>query len=131
MLELIAALAILTIGIAGVLHAFSSAIAATKAAESYSTVSILANQVASQLDRDRTVEPGAYSGTFQDMDGYSWDANVEPADANGLMRTTITVSWEVDKNPRHFDMVICLNQPTNQDATTTDSSTSSSSTGGS
>ncbi len=124
MLELIAALAILTIGIAGVLHAFSSSIAATKAAESYSNVSMLANQVASQLDRDGTTEPGTYSGTFEDADGYTWNANVEPADDNGLMRTTITVNWEVDKNPKHFDMVICLPQPSTDQTTGSSSSNS-------
>lgn len=130
MLELIVALAILTIGIAGVLHAFSTAIAATKAAESYSKVSMLANQVASQLDRDTSIQAGTLSGTFEDADGYSWDATVEPADSNGLMRTTITVNWEVDKNPKHFDMVIGLVSPSTEQ-TTTDSPAQSSPAGGS
>lgn len=132
MLELIVALAILTIGIAGVLRAFSTSIASTKAAESYSMVSMLANQVASQLERQTTIEPGSLTGTFEDADGYTWAADIQPADSNGLMRTTITINWQVDSNPKQYSMVVCLCPLPAQTTTTdsSDSSTQSSSRGG-
>ena len=108
LLETIVALAILTIGIVGVLHAFSTSMAAVGAAESYSNASLLANQVASELDRQTDIEPGQLSGTFEDAPGYSWEADVQPADENGLMRTAILVTWYAGKMERNFDMVIYL-----------------------
>gem|GEM_PF-3648083 len=121
MLETLVALAILAIGVIGVLQAFSSSMRATKEAELYSTASNLAAQVASQLDREDTVTAGDMSGTFEDAPAFTWDANIEAADSNGLMRTTITVTWGTDASPRHFDMVICLHPK--GDTTTTQQTT--------
>ncbi len=118
LLETIVALAILAIGIVGVLHAFSTSVIATRAAESYSKGTILASQVASELDRQTTVEAGEESGTFEDEPNYSWEAVVEPADDNGLMRTTITVTWNRAANPRHLDLVLCL-KPSGAETTET------------
>lgn len=115
LLEVLVALAILTIGIAGVLHAFSSSMASAAAAESYSNAAILANQVASELDRQDPLEAETLTGTFEDAPGYKWEAVVQPEDANGLMRAIITVSWKVGKNWKSFDMVVCLRR--NQETT--------------
>jgi general secretion pathway protein I len=129
LLETLVALAILTIGIAGVLHAFSSSMAASRAAESYSTACLLANQVAFALERETSIETGQLSGTFDDTPGYQWEANVDSADENGLMRTVITITWQTGKEDRHFDMAICLKPASNTEQQST-SSTASGSTGG-
>jgi prepilin-type N-terminal cleavage/methylation domain-containing protein len=115
LLETVVALAILTIGISAVLQVFSSGVAATKASEFHSTASILANQAASELDRQTDIQPGMVSGAFEDAPGYSWDANIEPPDGNGLMRTTVAVHWDVDGRPRRFDMVVCLRSQSGQE----------------
>ena len=117
LLEMIAALAILTIGIAGVLHAFSSSMAAARAAESYSTAAIMANQVAAELERQTDISPGPVSGGFEDTDKYTWNATVEGPDSNGFMRTTISVLWDLNGIPKHFDMVICLRSSNQQSQT--------------
>jgi type II secretion system protein I len=125
LLETLVALAILAMGVVGVLGAFSSSMRATKEAELYSQASNLAAQVAAQLDREETVSAGELSGTFEDTPAFSWVATVEEADSNNLMRTTITVTWGTDTNPKNFDMVICLHpqgESTAQDATTNSSS---------
>ncbi len=119
LLETVVALAILTIGIAGVLHAFSSSMAATRASESYSTAATLANQVASELQLQTDVSPGPVSGGFEDTDRYVWNANIEAPDNNGFMRTTIEVAWDLSGIPKRFDMVICLTQSLNQQSQTT------------
>jgi type II secretion system protein I len=111
LLETMVALAILAVGIVGVLHAFSSSLIATREAESYSVAAMLAGQVASEIDRQTTLEAGELSGTFEDEPRYSWEANVEAADENGLMRTTITVNWNADAGARQYTMVMCLRPP--------------------
>lgn len=130
LLETLVALAILTIGIAGVLHAFSSSMAASRAAESYSTASLLANQVAFALERETSIETGQLSGIFDDTPGYQWEANVDPADENGLMRTVITITWQMGKEDRHFDMAICLKPAPSTTEQQPASNTVSRSTGG-
>jgi type II secretion system protein I len=121
LLETIVALAILTIGIASVLHVFSTSIAATKEAESYSTAAMLANQVALGLESQTSVDTGQDSGAFDDETAFSWSTDVEDADDNGLMRTTVTITWNAGNNPRSYDMVVYLKQST---STTSSTSTS-------
>lgn len=116
MLETLVALVILSLGIAGVLQAFSASLISTKESEMYSRASMLANQVASQLDREETVETGQYSGTFEDEIGYRWEANIEAADANGLMRTEIVIIWGTEARPRHFSMIVCLDSQNSQNS---------------
>ena len=123
LLEVLVALAILALGIVGVLRALSGSLNATKEAELNSKASILANQVASQLDRESDVSSGEVSGTFEDESGYNWIATIEPADNNGLMRTKIVVSWGSDANPKHFDMIICLHPSSNSTTTSTSTTT--------
>ena len=120
LLETIVALAILAIGIVGVLHAFSMSVISTREAESYSKATMLASQVASELDRQTTLEAGEQSGTFEDEPNYSWNAVVESADDNGLMRTTITVTWNQTTNPRQLNLVVCL-KPSGSETTETTS----------
>lgn len=117
LLETIVALAILTIGIASVLHVFSTSMKATKEAEAYSTAAILANQIATGLENQASVDTGEESGAFDDETGYSWTTNVENADGNGLMRTTIGVTWNAGNSPRSYEMVIYLQK--NRATTTT------------
>ena len=130
LLETIVALAIMAIAITGVLQAFSSSTLATKEAQTYTTASVLANQVASQLDRDPTVTAGELSGTFEDTSAYTWTATVESPDSNNLMRTKIIVSWGSDAKIRHFEMVICLHPGSSSADQQSSTNASSGSSGG-
>lgn len=120
LLETIVALAILTIGIASVLHVFSTSIKATKEAEAYSTATTLASQIASNLESQSSVDTGESSGSFEDETGYSWTTDVKSADENGLMRTSISIAWNAGNNPRSYEMVIYLKKSNS----TSDSSSS-------
>ncbi|MCL6629256.1 MAG: type II secretion system GspH family protein [Armatimonadetes bacterium] len=108
MLEMIVAMAILAIGIVGVLRAFSTGIATARMAESYTHAAILGQQVASELERRGSVGEGRLTGSFADAPGYSWEAFVEAVTAAGVQRALITVSWLTGKRERHFQMIICM-----------------------
>jgi len=108
MLEVLVAMAIMAIGIVGVLRAFSSSVIAAKSAESYSVAAILAQQVASELERSPDVGDGLWSGSFgEEVPGYTWEAEISSA-ADGLQRTVITVSWQLGRRSRHFQLATCL-----------------------
>ncbi|HAH86268.1 MAG TPA: hypothetical protein DCL60_02740 [Armatimonadetes bacterium] len=108
LLEMVVALAILSVGIVGVLQAYSSAMAANRVAESQSAAADLASSVASELDRQASLESGQLSGEFQDCRGYSWTADIESPDNNGMARVVITVSWKTGSVERDFGMVAYL-----------------------
>lgn len=119
LLEVIVALAILAVGIAGVLRAFSASVIATREAEAYSKGTMLASQVASELDRQTTLEVGEESGTFVDEPNYSWVAVVDPPDVSGMMRAKVTVTWNAQVNPRATDLILYLKPPGAETATAT------------
>ncbi len=117
LLEVVVAMAVLAIGIAGVLHAFSSSIRTSKAAELYTVATMLAQQVASELDRMPDLTAGQLSGTFEDIArGYTWQADVGQASAKGLLPVRVTVSWEVGTHPRHLQLVTCLRSDSGSEA---------------
>lgn len=109
LLELLVAMAILSIGIVGVLRAFSSGTITCKAAEEYSVAALLAHQAASELERMDDLDTGHYSGSFAgDTSGYSWEADVQQAAGNDLRQVKIVVHWEVGKRRKHLDLETCL-----------------------
>jgi len=109
MLEVLVAMAIMAIGIVGVLRAFSSSTTAAKSAESYSLAAILAQQVAFDLERRPKIGDGRFSGSFgEDVPGYTWEADVSSATSNGLRQAVITVSWQVGRRTRRFQLATCL-----------------------
>ena len=109
LLEVVVAMAVLAIGIAGVLHAFSSSIRTSKAAEFHTVATMLTQQVASDLERRPDLTAGQLSGTFEDIArGYTWRADVGQANAAGLLPVRVTVFWEVGTHQRRLQLVTCL-----------------------
>jgi hypothetical protein len=129
---MVVALAILSVGIVGVLQAFSSAMAANRVAEAQSAAADLACSVASELDRQTNLEEGQLTGEFQDSRGYSWTADVESPDDNGMMRTVITVNWKTGSVERNFAMVtyLCPQSSSALAGTSSGSTVTTSSSGG-
>ena len=121
LLEVIVALAVLAIGIAGVLRVFSSSIAAVKAADSYSTAAMLANRVATELDQESSLESGTQSGSFDDHSDYSWEANIGSSDDNDMIRILIVVRWGETSNKKSFSMVTYARSSSSSSESTTTS----------
>lgn len=95
LLEVIVAMTLLAIGIAGAMGAISACVRSNEAAASYSRGTLLAQQVAAELERSETLESGEMSGTFDNQSSeYTWEALVDGADAQGLYPVHITVRWQ-------------------------------------
>lgn len=103
LLEVIVAMALLAIGIAGALGAISACVRSSSAADDYSRGALLAQQVASELERSETLDPGTLDGTFDDAaTGFSWTAEIGTADDQGFNPVKITVLWQEGR--RHFEL---------------------------
>ena len=109
LLEVLVALVILAVGITGALRAFSMGLLTCRAAESYSMAAMLAQQVASELERTPDLAGGRMSGAFgKDAPGFSWEADIRDATGADLQRVRITVLWDVGKRSRHLEMLTLL-----------------------
>jgi len=109
LLEVIVAMAVLTIGITGVLRAFSSGLMTCKASESYSFAALLAQQAASELERRPDLQPGKLSGTFAgDESAYTWEADIRPVRDSGLCQARITVFWPEGNRRRSLQLFTCM-----------------------
>lgn len=109
MLELLVAMAILAIGIVGVLRAFSSSMLTAKSAEMHSHAAILAQQVASELERRPQLETGKLSGIFgEDAPEYEWEAEVSPTEIEGLLLAEISVYPREGSGGSKFRLRTCF-----------------------
>jgi type II secretory pathway pseudopilin PulG len=109
MLELLVAMAILAIGIVGVLQVFSSSTLTVKAAESNSNMALLAQQVAGELERQPNLEAGQLSGSFgPDLPDYAWQAEIQQSSEANLYRAEIRVIRESGDRRKFYRMFTCL-----------------------
>jgi prepilin-type N-terminal cleavage/methylation domain-containing protein len=107
LLEVIVAMALLATGIAGALGAISACVRSSEAAAGYSRGALFAGQVAAELERSESLESGSLSGTFDDLTaGYSWMADIAPADDQGLYPARITVTWREGR--RRYELAVTL-----------------------
>ena len=116
LLEVLVALVILAVGITGALRAFSMGLVTCKAAESYSLAALLAQQVASEIERTADLSSGPLTGDFgKDAPGYTWEADVQQATGTDLRRVRVTVLWDVGKRHRHLQLFTLL-RPVEEEA---------------
>jgi general secretion pathway protein I len=109
MLEIIVALAVLAIGIIGVLHAFSSSMRTCQTAETYSVAAGLALQAESELERTSGLEAGTLSGTFAGADSkYRWTADLQPMNQANLFLAKINVLWDEGSRARNYQVYTVL-----------------------
>ena len=104
LLELVVAMVILSIGIVGLLRAYSHCVITSKAAESYSVAAMLSQQALGELQRMPNLQPGKVSGDFAQEELYRWEGKVGQADANGLLPVRLNVIWQVGNQERQFEL---------------------------
>jgi len=116
MLELLVAMAILAIGIVGVLQAFSSSTLTCKAAETNFEMALLAQQVACELDRRPDLAAGRLTGTFgTDIPWYSWEAEIVQGSQANLYRVEIRVLRDSGGRKKFYRLITCM-RPSSTDA---------------
>jgi len=95
LIEVIVAMTLLAVGIAAALGAISACVRSSDAASGYSRGALFAGQVAAELERSESLEPGNLNGIFDDLaTGYTWTADIAQPDEQGLYPALITVYWE-------------------------------------
>ena len=108
LLEMMVAVAILSLGIAGALRAMSTGMMAVKASETYSQAALLGHRTAAELERTPDLAAGELSGEFEDEPGYTWEAQISESAVEGLLQARIRIIWQTGGQDRFFDMIACL-----------------------
>ena len=92
LLELMLAVAILSIGLLSLTNIFSISLNAARAAENYFTASLLLEEKIEEIQRE--VAEGMGEGEFEDYPHFSWQSEVTPyEEIKGLWIIKLTVSW--------------------------------------
>jgi len=95
LIEILIALAVMLVGIVGVMSLFPVGLRASKVAENYTLAGILAQQA---IDNSRLTAYGSLADSADNSfaspdDDFSWDLDEEDAAVSNLKEITITIKW--------------------------------------
>ena len=108
LIELMLAITILSVGMVGVLRAYSVSVSALEAGqESIEAVYLLKEKMA-QVEKDASEEggipPGRWDGEFDnEFEEFTWELTVRPGPTRGLNESILTVSRK--ENSKRFSLV--------------------------
>ncbi len=103
LIEILVALAILTLALTGLFQAFSGGLRSARVTSDYTTATALAESKLADLGAEASLTPGRREGRFED--GFRWTADVRPygeedrdsregrIDLVDAYRVTVSVSW--------------------------------------
>ena len=93
LIEVMVAILILGIALAGLTHGITTALASTKDAELQTTAALLAQGKIEELRADGVLEDGEEDGDFGDaLPLYRWRQTIAATDIAGLHEVTVTVA---------------------------------------
>ncbi len=108
LLELVVAIAVLTVGMLGVLRAVSQGINASRAAADRTLGVELAEQKLTELVVNPELEPGVEAGDFGELQPrFGWESTVEETELSGLFRVRVTVTWTSGAQEHSVDLETC------------------------
>lgn len=108
LLELVVAIAVLTVGMLGVLRAVSQGINASRAAADRTLGVELSEQKLTELVVNPELEPGVESGDFGELHPrFVWESTVEETELTGLYRVRVTVTWTSGAQEHSIDLETC------------------------
>ena len=110
LIEVVVALAIISIGMAGILRAFIVSLNAMDASQRYIVgISLAKEKTAEYLQsamEHKGLAPGSFTGVFQKpYDQYKWEANIAPSDIKDSNVMTISVSNNEPNSSNQVNLV--------------------------
>ncbi|NUP99525.1 MAG: prepilin-type N-terminal cleavage/methylation domain-containing protein [Armatimonadetes bacterium] len=109
LLEVVVAIALLAIGLFGVMRALSQGMAVQRDAEARTTGIELAEQKLAELQLDPELSAGQDEGDFGDLyPSYRWTSDIAETDQEGLYRLRVVVSWPSGVNEHSVDVETCF-----------------------
>jgi Tfp pilus assembly protein PilV len=93
LLEVVLAMALLTISLFAIIDSLGRCVAAAKSVQSYSVSEILLANKSFEFRAERAGDIFDQEGTFNDYPGYSWSRRLERTENDGLWKQTIAVYW--------------------------------------
>jgi general secretion pathway protein I len=111
LLELMVALAVLAVGIVGLMRAVSQGSAATAQIRDVTTAMSLAQMKLEELANNVAEAPKESSGEFGEVaPGFSWRAAAEDTDVEGLKKIVVNVLWQRGNNTRTVSLETCASE---------------------
>ena len=115
LIEVLVALVVAVAAMAILSQGFSTGAKASVVSQNATRAAILAGRVMTDYETGAQSTSGSSSGTFEDEPDFSYDTRSETYDT-GLLRVTITVTWDERGQERTYELVRLFRERT---ATTT------------
>ncbi len=92
-MEVLLATAILSIGLAAIIHVFSSSLWATESAHHLTLATLLSQEKLAELKQEGFCSPGLVSGEFEDYPNFSWEIEGHSTEMDNLVEIRLTIFW--------------------------------------
>jgi prepilin-type N-terminal cleavage/methylation domain-containing protein len=120
LVEMLVAIVVLAVGIAGTLAALGAISSSSGAAAEYDRAALLAERQLAEIEAQEQAPSGEDSGDFgEEYPGYQWEQEVLATDVENLVEVRLTVSWGNEKARRSIQVSTYLLQEQSSAPTTT------------
>ncbi len=92
-MEVLLAVAILGLGLAAVIHVFSTSLRATQMSHHLTLATLLSQQKLAELRQEGFPSSGLVSGEFEDYPNFSWEIEVNSTEMDNLVEVRLTIFW--------------------------------------
>ena len=93
LLEVLLAVAIISMGLAAVIHVFSSSLRASETSHRLTLATLLGQEKLAELRQEGFPSPGLVSGEFENYPDFSWEIEVNETELTNLADVRLTIYW--------------------------------------
>ena len=107
-MEILLAVAILGLGLAAVIHVFSTSLRATQMSRHLTLATLLSQQKLAELRQEGFPSSGLVSGEFEDYPNFSWEIEVNSTEMDNLVEVRLTIFWSERGSQKEMEVKTLL-----------------------
>ena len=111
LLESLAALAIFSVTVVGIIEGITIQLRAEGDAEDVTRAVLLAQTLVEDMRMAGAYEPGEETAQYEGTDArFAWNYKIEEEDGEGIFRLTVTITWENGQAMQNFTLETLLTE---------------------
>ena len=107
-MEVLLAVAILSLGLAAVIHTFSTCLWATGTTHHLTLATLLSQEKLAELKQEGFPSPGMISGSFEDYPNFTWEIEVNSTEMHGLVEVRVSIFWRERGSQKEMEVKTLL-----------------------
>ena len=103
-MEVLLAVAILSLGLAALIHTFSTSLWATQSSHNLTLATLLSQEKLAELKQEGFPSPGLVSGGFEDYPNFNWEIEVNSTEMDNLVEVRVTIFWQERSSRKEMEV---------------------------